>query len=75
MIYFYRTPIGTFAIRPDRNIRGNFCLWIDEEKLGSYAAPELAARAVYMCATGWPLWDDQITVEHPVDLSEWKSAS
>ncbi|MBN1545731.1 MAG: hypothetical protein JW902_03635 [Syntrophaceae bacterium] len=75
MIYFYRTAIGTFAIRPDRNCRGNYCLWIDDEKLGSYLSPEHAARAVYVCATGWPLWDDQQTVDHPADLSEWESRS
>lgn len=74
MKYFYKTKFGTFFILPDIN---NGCsLWIkdnnaDEYKLGWYPSAIMAADDVYMCATGFENWDDQLDVDDPIDLSEW----
>lgn len=70
MLWTYKTKTGIFWIKPD-TING-FSLGIDDELLGSYINPEQAADDVYMCATGYWDWDQQLTVMEPESLSEWE---
>lgn len=69
MHWAYKTNVGTFWIKLDRDNR--FTLGVGDEALGSYISPEQAADDVFLCVTGhWP-WDKQFTVLNPTDLSEW----
>lgn len=65
----YQTSVGTFWIKPNKNNR--FTLGVNDEALGSYHSPHQAADDVFMCATGYWKWDNQLTVNDPTDLSEW----
>ena len=73
-IYFKRTSVGTFWIRPDRNngwglsIENNG----DTELLGSYSSVIAAADDVYTQHTGWDEWDTPLRNDAPTDLSEWE---
>lgn len=51
---------------------GCYGLFINDEFLGAYDSPESAADDVYMCATGYPSWDDQLIVEEPQGLGCWE---
>lgn len=69
MYWTYKTNVGTFWIKPNRN--NMFTLGIDDEALGSFSTPENAASDVYSCATGYWPWDKRLITIHPEDLSEW----
>jgi hypothetical protein len=68
MWYFF-SPVGTFiiAIEPD----GAFGLWIDTQKLDTYAAPEEAAGAVRSQHSGYAPWDELVDPDVPKTLAEW----
>lgn len=73
MNYYYKSHLCTFFII-QRSGRSE--LWVkdrsgSENMLGTYPSAVSAADDVYMCATGFDHWDDQMTVESPADLSEW----
>lgn len=71
--YHFNTRFGTFWIRPQPGSPGRWLLGLDEESLGSYASPELAADDVYMQATGHLEWDiSESPVDAPADLGEWE---
>ena len=74
--YYYKTNICTFYIIPTR---GGAELWVgdttQEDSLGWYANATMAADDVFMCATGFDDWDDQLTVKDPMDLSFWTKLS
>ena len=65
-IYEYNADIGTFEIRQVEHAR--YELWIEDEKLGTYEAPESAAFN-----TGYPEWDRFENDERnfPANLSQW----
>ncbi len=77
MTYFWKSPVGTFWIRPG-NVRGTrgarWDLGIDGETLGNFEHPEQAADDVYMHVTGYFAWDnlDPRPANAPSDLSEWE---
>ena len=70
MDYIYNTEFGTFKISKN-SYDGRCSLHINDECLGSYQTPQQAADDVFMCATGFDDWDDQICVDNPIDLTEW----
>lgn len=70
MQYIYKSPVGTFWIQPED---GRWILGIDDERLGSYAAAQIAADDVAMHATGrldWDLRPPDLNV--PGRISEWE---
>lgn len=70
MRYIYKSPVGTFWIQPQD---GRWMLGIDDERLGSYAEPRMAADDVATHASGWSDWDIRLAdVNEPGDLSEWE---
>jgi len=73
--YIYNADIGTFSIRQISHLL--YQLWIEEELLGEYANPELAATDVAQFNTDYVEWDKlENTLENvPVDLSEWTLAA
>jgi len=73
MFYHYKTKFGTFWIRPDPDVSGQFRLYIGRTWIGSYFSPESAAEDVYTKTTGFDEWDlqDDIVLE-PRDLSQWQ---
>ncbi len=75
MVWYYKTRVGTFHIRPDAYNRHRWSLWIDDENLGSYDSPDAAADDVYTQHTGWNEWDSLPSVTQPTDLTEWRRAS
>ncbi len=73
MNYSYKTPVGTFVIRPQRTDSTRVELWVADECYGSYATARLAASDVHAHATGYDEWDTATQMEAPEDLSEWQS--
>ena len=65
MFYHYKTKFGTFWIRPDPDVSGQFRLYIGRTWIGSYFSPESAAEDVYTKTTGFDEWDlqDDIVLE------------
>jgi hypothetical protein len=71
MSYQYKTPFGTFVIRPHRTDPSGVELWVGGECYGSYASARMAASDVYTHATGFSAWD---LATHPAseDLGDWE---
>ncbi len=69
MIYFFRTEVGTFKITQNRI--GRFELQINEVVIRSFPSPDDAADNVYLQSTGWDEWDELLSIDEPVELSEW----
>jgi hypothetical protein len=70
-IYRYKSPIGTFTIKPQAD--GRWGLWFQDDKLGSYQSAVAAADDVYCRATGNYDWDSRDEVDVPTDVGEWES--
>lgn len=51
--YRYKTKVGILYIRQSKNDPKIFQLWIDDEVLGKYSSPQLAAVDVFMQVTGY----------------------
>jgi hypothetical protein len=71
--YSFKSDIGTFWIRPERN--GGWCLSIaddDEiEPLGYYKSRFAAADDVCTGNTGLGMWDKRDERKAPATLQEW----
>jgi hypothetical protein len=69
--YLYNTDIGTFEIR--RVGPRLYELWINDEKLGDYESPEMAAQDVATFNTDYVEWDMlENELEHvPHGLDDW----
>ena len=72
MIYSYRTPVGTFVIRPQRADPKRVELWVGGECYGSYHDARMAASDVHGHATGYDAWDMALHLHAPKDLAEWQ---
>lgn len=68
-MWYYYGPVGTFSIVPQSS--GGCVLWIDNDELGTYPAPEAAVEAVCSQKTGFAPWDELPEVNPPTQLSEW----
>ncbi|VBB07700.1 Hypothetical protein LUCI_2965 [Lucifera butyrica] len=69
-MYTYKSPVGTFWIKPDG--KGNFVLGIENQELEVHYSPWVAADNVSIHVTGYPEWDKLGgIVSGPSDLSEW----
>jgi hypothetical protein len=68
-MWYYYSPVGTFSIVPVPT--GGYVLWIDNEELGTYIAPEAAVEAVCKQKTGFRPWDKLPEVDPPAHLSDW----
>lgn len=69
-MYFYKSPVGVFWIRPTTDRR--FVLGFGHEIIGVYYTPVAAADDVYVHVTGCTEWDMlDGKVDGPTDLSEW----
>lgn len=69
MLWTYETEIGVFWIKPDGKFR--FTLGINEEILGNYITPVMAAEDVSSRVTGHLLWDTHSSTPSPSDLTQW----
>jgi hypothetical protein len=72
MPYQYKTPYGTFVIRPHRSDPTRVELWIKEQKLccGTYHSAREAAAEVHAHHTGNEQWD-VCGLDVPENLDEW----
>ena len=70
-LYRYNSEIGTFEIREVQY--GRYELWIENEKIGDYVDPELAADDIARFNTGYNEWDrfENEMSGHPLSLYEW----
>lgn len=69
-MYFYKSKVGLFTIRP---IRDGFGLFIDDNLLGVYPSAVAAADDVYTHTTGCSEWDSlDGKVSPPTDVYEWQ---
>ena len=70
-IYEYNADVGTFEIRQLEHER--YELWIEDEKLGDYESPQLAASDVAAFNTGYNEWDRFENDERhfPKSLADW----
>jgi len=75
MIYFYKTKIGTWTIRPQRSDPNRAEIWMAGECYGSYSSALMAASDVAAHATGCSAWDSATHLEAPEDLDEWRSSN
>ena len=70
-MWVYHSPIGDMVIQQQEN--GRFCLWLNDERYGSWHSPGFAADDVYHHVTGCYEWDSlDGQVDAPVDLSGWE---
>lgn len=70
--YYYRTPVGTFWIRPQSDEPGRVVLGVNDRPLRSYNSPDSAADDFSRQQTGWSPWD---RLDHPVvpnGVSQWQ---
>ncbi|MCX8104777.1 MAG: hypothetical protein N3D80_02750 [Ignavibacterium album] len=71
--YKYQTKVGTFYIRQKKGNPNLFQLWIEDEFLGGYSTPNLAAGDVYTHTTGFYYWDRlERSADTPKDISDWE---
>jgi len=72
MIYRYKTPYGTFLIRPQRSDPSRVELWIEQRKLccGNFSSATEAASVVHAHKTGFEQWDSS-GLDVPENLDEW----
>ncbi|MBM3881034.1 MAG: hypothetical protein FJ387_15155 [Verrucomicrobia bacterium] len=70
-MYTCLSPYGTFTIKPDLCCRAKWCLWLEEDVLGTYDSPEEAARAVHARQTGNFRWDADYQTDVPAELDAW----
>lgn len=72
-IYHYKTSVGIFIIKAMKNKPQQFGLYINDEFLGAYSSPVLAADDVRSQHTGFDAWDDlNIGANYPTDLGDWE---
>jgi hypothetical protein len=74
MIYSYKTPVGTFVIKPQINNPNYFGLWVGDECYGSYANAQTAASDVFSHVTGYYVWDVAIHLETSENLADWNAS-
>ena len=72
MSYQYKTPLGTFVIRPQRTDPSRVELWVGGECYGSYASALMAASDVYAHATGFSACDLATHLRASEDLGDWE---
>jgi hypothetical protein len=70
-MYYFKTILGTFWIRPHVEFPDRVRLGVDETVLASFHSPAAAAETVQQRQTGWAEWDDRSDLEAPDDLSAW----
>jgi hypothetical protein len=70
----YRSEIGTFSIQADNVNVGRWELRINDERLGSYQTPRMAADAVASQTTGYAAWDQLKGATAPGFLEDWAGA-
>src|SRR4051812_9449425 len=69
ILFTYKSPVGTFWIRPEP--AGRVQLGLDRRKLKIYKSPTAAARDVAMRQTGHQAWDSREGEPAPRDLHAW----
>jgi len=76
-MYYYESQIGIFWIKPQPGCPGRWWLGFDDEALGSYASPALAAGDVYSHCTGHYEWDmlDAQLLDVPESILEWERST
>jgi hypothetical protein len=72
-IYQYKSPLGTFIIKPQPN--NLWGLWFKDDLLGSYNSGIAAADDVYTQVTGDYDWDSFEGGDIPTDIHEWEEVS
>ena len=69
-LWVFKSRAGTFKI--SQLSSGRTGLWVDNELLGSYHSPHSAAQEVFECTTGHEPWDENIEVDFPSELDDWR---
>ena len=72
LTYRYRTPVGTFVIKPSHADPKSVELWLGDECYGQYATAQTAASDVFCHATGFHQWDVATHLEASEDLGDWQ---
>lgn len=71
----FSSPVGTFWIEADQVNIGRWELRIEDERLGTYQTPRMAADAVSARSTGYRPWDGLRESPKPPDyLEDWEGA-
>lgn len=71
--YRYKTKVSTFYIKQKKDDPKLFQLWMEDEFLGGYSTPNLAAGDVYTHSTGFYNWDRSDRLSNtPHNISEWE---
>lgn len=70
----FRSPVGTFWIEADQIHIGRWELKLNEERLGTYQTPRMAADAVSSRSTGCAVWDRLEDAKSPACLEDWQPA-
>lgn len=73
--WHFQSAVGTFCIEADQVNIGRWELRLDNERLGTYQTPRMAADAVVSQATGYRPWDELEKPKTPAYLEDWESPS
>jgi len=74
-MWFYDSPIGLIKIKLNQS--GKYSLFIQNELIGSYSAPQKAADAIYYFQTEYDKWDalDGRVFDVPESISDWQKSN
>ena len=70
-MYYFKTIVGTFWIRPHAEFPDRVRLGIDDTPLATFHSPAAAAATVQARRTGWAAWDSRDDLEGPAELGAW----
>ena len=70
-MYYCKTGVGTFWIRPHAEFPDRVRLGVDTTLLLSFHSPAAAAETVHARRTGWAAWDSREDLPAPRDLLDW----
>jgi hypothetical protein len=74
-MYYFRTVVGTFWIRPHDEFPDRVRLGIDADALATFHSPAAAAAAVLAHTTGCAAWDTRGDLQAPADPTGWTAGA
>jgi hypothetical protein len=70
-MFYFKTTVGTFWIRPHAEFPDRVRLGIDGTPLATFHSPAAAAETVRERRTGWAAWDSRSDLAAPEELAAW----